>query len=75
MDRTASEQPQCTNCGGNNLHTGKVTSRYGLRFQPDGVKFWKFTFGVSVMAAVCLDCGLILLNADPSAVRDLLSSK
>ncbi len=66
------EQTKCPNCSSTNIEPGSLHSTGALHFRPEHAKFLKLkTADIEVDAGLCLDCGSVLLTADPQRVKEL----
>jgi hypothetical protein len=63
---------KCVACGSSDLQPGKFFGTGKLTFIPDSTKFWTLTTGVHVTGELCMNCGVIMLTADPDEVSGLL---
>ena len=62
----------CVACGSSNLEPGTILFGGKPSFIPDKTKFWTLTKGVDVSAALCMDCGVIVLTANQEEASALL---
>src|SRR3954462_9414001 len=61
--------PKCPACGGSNLQAGKLSDFDRTKFTPNNRRSMWLCCRVPVVATSCLDCGAIVLSADPDKLR------
>jgi len=70
---------KCPRCGSANLEPGELNASAEMigrvQFKPAHKRFFTLRSGVPVTAAVCMDCGLLELNADTELLAGLLKQK
>jgi hypothetical protein len=64
---------KCPTCGGHRWVAGHLRERMGVAFKPRDVKFLTLKLGYPAVAALaCGECGFLILEVDPEAVRGIL---
>ena len=67
---------KCSRCGETEFAEGSVQSAGNISFRPKGTKFLTLAPGnVSISGRVCMNCGLIELNADIDEIKSLTGGK
>ena len=67
---------RCPRCGSVNLEPGELNASADyigrVQFKPAHKRFFTLRTGVAVTAIVCMDCGLLEMNADTELLRKIL---